>query len=140
MSVSLFLRLFYRKDQESFLCYIRKQLFILIADSSHSSASPLSRYISTTCGTSFNKSARSVSRSSALRVASQSIARGLRNHQKVRMIMNSSIVPICRASSLALVSRCLNSYIMTNFKIHLDMRTRSEQASVGKRTPSSILL
>ena len=139
MRVPLWLRLFHNKDQEPFLCYIRKQFSTFVAELSYSLASPLSRSTSITCVALSARSARNVTRSSALRAANQLMVRRVRNQRKVRMTMISFTVPICRASFLALALRCLSSYITTNFNIHLAPRTRSEQASVEKRIPLSIL-
>ncbi len=128
-----------RTKSHFFAIFVSSSPSLLPNQPSYSSASPLSRYISITCGASCARSARSVSRSSALRAANQLMVRGFRNQRKVRMTMISSIVPICRASFLALVLRCSSSYITTNFKTHLPLRTRSEPASVGKQIRPSIL-
>ena len=104
-----------------------------------SATRPLSTRISSTSGGSFVKPARNVPKYSVLHAASQSMGRKFWNQRKPRMTVTSSIAPICKASSSGLVLRCLSSYIMTNFRTHYALRTRSERASVGRQIQRSVL-
>lgn len=121
------------RAKSHFFAIFVSDLCFWLAELHFPAARPLSTCISSTCGGSSAKRARSVPKCSVLHAASQSVHRNVWNQRKTRMTVNSSIAPICRALSLGLVSRCLSSYTMTNFRTHFAPRTRPERASVGRQ-------